>query len=151
MLHNALRDNIFVLKVFAISVFFCSLVIVLTIFGLYVLFYSDTTEGIPAHSVLVHAIKIYHTNRNLAKIVDSVQENLECCGISSAAQGYRDWNLSYQFNCAIANPQPEECAVALSNPLLPTMRSLECWQNTLKKRHQDLEHDIFTSGCLRPL
>ncbi|VDM54010.1 unnamed protein product [Angiostrongylus costaricensis] len=162
---GALRDNIFLLKVFAICVFFCYLAIVLTTFGLFVLFYSDTTEGLSAHGVLVYAIKNYHTNRNLAEIVDSLQENLECCGVSSAAQGYRDWNLSYQFNCTIANPQPEKCGVpfsccrksviseaaGLSNPLLPAMRSLECWQNTLNKRPQDLEHDIYTRGCLQPL
>ncbi|KJH40400.1 tetraspanin family protein [Dictyocaulus viviparus] len=162
---GALRDNIFLLKAFAICVFLCYLVIVVATFGLFVLFYSDTTDGLSAHSVLVYAIKNYHTNRNLAEIVDSLQENLECCGVSSVAQGYRDWNLSYQFNCTTANPQPERCGVpfsccrksviseaaGLSNPLLPAMRSLECWQNTLKKRPQDLEHDIYTRGCLQPL
>ncbi|RCN45124.1 hypothetical protein ANCCAN_08878 [Ancylostoma caninum] len=31
------------------------------------------------------------------------------------------------------------------------MRSLECWQNALSKRPQELEHDIYTRGCLQPL
>lgn len=31
------------------------------------------------------------------------------------------------------------------------MRSLECWQNALQKRPQELEHDIHTRGCLHPL
>ncbi|EPB75122.1 tetraspanin family protein [Ancylostoma ceylanicum] len=97
--------------------------------------------------------------------VVSLIGSLECCGVSSAAQGYRDWNLSYQFNCSTSNPQPEKCGVPFSccrksviseaagssNPLLPAMRSLECWQNALSKRPQELEHDIYTRGCLQPL
>ncbi|KHJ87163.1 tetraspanin family protein [Oesophagostomum dentatum] len=92
-------------------------------------------------------------------------KTLECCGVSSAAQGYRDWNLSYQYNCSTSNPQPEKCGVPFSccrksviseaagssNPLLPAMRSLECWQNALSKRPQELEYDIYTRGCLQPL
>lgn len=39
---------------------------------------------------------------------------LECCGVSSIAQGYRDWNMSYQFNCTTSNPQPEKCGVPFS-------------------------------------
>ncbi|VDL70303.1 unnamed protein product [Nippostrongylus brasiliensis] len=162
---GALRDNITLLKTFAICVFFCYIAVVIVTFGLFVLFYSDTTDGFSAHNVLLYAIRNYHTNRNLAEIVDSLQENLECCGVSSVAQGYRDWNLSYQFNCTASNPQPEKCGVPFSccrksviseaagssNPLLPAMRSLECWQNTLNKRPQDLEHDIYTRGCLQPL
>ncbi|VDM82665.1 unnamed protein product [Strongylus vulgaris] len=31
------------------------------------------------------------------------------------------------------------------------MRSLECWQNALSKRPQELEYDIYTRGCLQPL
>ncbi|VDO93296.1 unnamed protein product [Heligmosomoides polygyrus] len=162
---GALRDNIFLLKAFAICVFFCYIVIVLMTFAVFVLFYSDATDGFSAQSVLMYAIKNYHTNRNLAELIDSLQENLKCCGVSSIAQGYRDWNMSYQFNCSTSNPQPEKCGVPFSccrksviseaagssNPLLPAMRSLECWQNTLTKRPQDLEHDIYTRGCLQPL
>ncbi|KAK6009148.1 tetraspanin family protein [Ostertagia ostertagi] len=150
---------------FATCVFFCYIVIVIATFALFVLFYSDTTDGFTAHSILVYAVKNYHINRNLAEIVDSLQENLKCCGVSSTAQGYRDWNLSYQFNCSASNPQPEKCSVPFSccrksviseaagssDSLLPAMRSLECWQNTLNKRPQDLEHDIYTRGCLQPL
>ncbi|CAJ0609537.1 unnamed protein product [Cylicocyclus nassatus] len=162
---GALRDNIFLLKTFAICVFFCYIVIVVATCVLFILFYSDTTEGFSAQTVLMYAIRNYHTNRNIAEIVDSLQENLECCGVSSAAQGYRDWNLSYQYNCSTYNPQPEKCGVPFSccrksviseaagssNPLLPAMRSLECWQNALNKRPQELEYDIYTRGCLQPL
>uniref|UniRef100_A0A915AYJ6 Tetraspanin n=1 Tax=Parascaris univalens TaxID=6257 RepID=A0A915AYJ6_PARUN len=162
---GALRDNITLLKTFALSVFFCYVVIVVFTFFLFILFYSDTTEGLSAHSILLYSIKKYHTNRNLADFVDYVQEQLECCGASSVSQGYRDWQLSDQFNCSSTNPYPEKCgvpfsccrrsviseAVGSSNPLLPAMRSLECWQNAQTKRAQDLEAELHTRGCLQPL
>ncbi|VDM13941.1 unnamed protein product, partial [Wuchereria bancrofti] len=81
-------------------------------------------------------------------------------------QGYRDWQLSDQFNCNPANPYPEKCGVPFScckrsvvseaaagssNPLLPAMRSLQCWQNAQTKRPQELEADLHTRGCLQPL
>lgn len=37
------------------------------------------------------------------------------------------------------------------NPLYPAIRSLQCWQNAQKKADQEVDNDIFTSGCLQPL
>ncbi|VDM50774.1 unnamed protein product [Toxocara canis] len=111
---GALRDNITLLKTFALSVFFCYIVVVVSTFFLFILFYSDTTEGLSAHSILLYSIKKYHTNRNLADFVDYIQEQLECCGASSVSQGYRDWQLSEQFNCSSVNPYPEKCGVPFS-------------------------------------
>lgn len=44
-----------------------------------------------------------------------------------------------------------EAAAASINPLLPAMRSLQCWQNAQTKRSQELEADLYTRGCLQPL
>uniref|UniRef100_A0A914CTC9 Tetraspanin n=1 Tax=Acrobeloides nanus TaxID=290746 RepID=A0A914CTC9_9BILA len=102
---------------------------------------------------------------NLADFIDYTQEQLECCGASSVSQGFRDWQLSEQFNCNTSNPYPEKCGVPYSccrksvvseaagslNPLLQSMRSLECWQNAQSKRIQDIEADIYVRGCLYPL
>uniref|UniRef100_A0A1I8A3V8 Tetraspanin n=1 Tax=Steinernema glaseri TaxID=37863 RepID=A0A1I8A3V8_9BILA len=162
---GALRDNVFLLKTFALCVFFSYVVLVICTFVVFMLFYSDTTEGLSAHSILLYSIKRYHTNRNLADFVDYIQEQLECCGASSMSQGYRDWQLSEQFQCETTNPYPEKCGVPFScckravvseaagssNPLLPAMRSLQCWQNAQTKRVQDLEQDLHTRGCLQPL
>ena len=90
---------------------------------------------------------------------------LECCGVSSMSQGFRDWQFSEQYNCNTSNPYPEKCGVPYSccrrsvvseaagssNPLLPAMRSLQCWQNAQSKRVQDLETDIYVRGCLQPV
>ncbi|VDN59774.1 unnamed protein product [Dracunculus medinensis] len=162
---GALRDNIFLLKSFALSVFFCYILLVLSTFMIFILFYSDTIDGISANSILFYSVKNYHKNRNIADFIDYVQEQFECCGVSSASQGYRDWQLSHQFNCSVANPYPERCGVPFSccrrsviseavgskNPLLPSMRSLECWQNAQNKRPQEAEASLHTRGCLQPL
>ncbi|GMT06084.1 hypothetical protein PENTCL1PPCAC_28258, partial [Pristionchus entomophagus] len=162
---GALRDNISLLKTFAMSVFFWYIVLVLGTFCLFILFYADNPDGLSAQTILQYSIQRYHNNRNIADLVDYLQEQLECCGVSSVAAGFRDWGLSSQFNCSDTNPYPEKCGVPYSccrrsvvseaagsaNPLLPAMRSLECWQNALKKRPQDLENDIHTRGCLLPL
>uniref|UniRef100_A0AC34GU05 Tetraspanin n=1 Tax=Panagrolaimus sp. ES5 TaxID=591445 RepID=A0AC34GU05_9BILA len=91
--------------------------------------------------------------------------SLECCGVSSMSQGFRDWQLNEQYNCNASNPYPEKCGVPYSccrrsviseaagslNPLVPAMRSLQCWQNAQTKRTQDLETDIYVRGCLQPV
>jgi hypothetical protein len=164
-LFGALRDNVHLLKMFALFVFFFYILLVLSTFFLFILFYSDTSEGISAHSILLYSIKKYHTNRNLADFVDYLQEQLECCGVSSMSQGFRDWQLNEQYNCNASNPYPEKCGVPYSccrrsviseaagslNPLVPAMRSLQCWQNAQTKRTQDLETDIYVRGCLQPV
>uniref|UniRef100_A0A7E4VKJ3 Tetraspanin n=1 Tax=Panagrellus redivivus TaxID=6233 RepID=A0A7E4VKJ3_PANRE len=164
-LFGSLRDNVALLKAFALCVFLFYILIVMGASFLFILFYSDTSEGISAHSILLYSIKKYHTNRNIGDFVDYVQEQMECCGVSSMSQGFRDWQLSEQFNCNASNPYPEKCGVPFSccrktviseaagsaNPLLPAMRSLQCWQNAQTKRVQDLETDIYVRGCLQPV
>uniref|UniRef100_A0A914IAJ9 Tetraspanin n=1 Tax=Globodera rostochiensis TaxID=31243 RepID=A0A914IAJ9_GLORO len=163
-LFGALRDNVCLLKLFALFVFLSYLVLVVFTCFLFLLFYSDTTgdeKGISAQYVLHYSIRRYHTNRNVADFVDYMQEQLECCGSTS----FRDWNLSEQFKCNSSNPYPERCGIPFSccrrsvagganggqNPLAPAIRSLQCWQNAQKKREQQLDSDIYVAGCLQPL
>ncbi len=130
------------------------------------LFYTDTAEGITAQSVFLHSIRKYHTNRNIADFVDYIQEQLECCG-SAASAGYRDWQLSEQFSCNQTNLNPERCGVPFSccrrsvvsgqgsggslDPLVGSIRSIQCWQNVQTKSEHDLEQDIYLRGCLQPM
>uniref|UniRef100_A0A915DBT0 Tetraspanin n=1 Tax=Ditylenchus dipsaci TaxID=166011 RepID=A0A915DBT0_9BILA len=104
----------YVIMSFCSNVFFAYIFLVISTFVLFMLFYSDTAEGISAHSVLLYSIKKYHTNRNVADFVDYLQEQLECCGTSSSAQGFKDWQLNEQFKCNQTNPYPEKCGVPFS-------------------------------------
>nr|CAD2156473.1 unnamed protein product [Meloidogyne enterolobii] len=153
---GALRDNVFLLKLFALCVFF----------GYLLLFYSDvsgeSSTFISIQSVLLHSIARYHSNKNYADFIDYLQEQLECCGSTT----FHDWQFSEQFKCNASNPYPERCGVPYSccrksvvsragagevNPLTPAIRSIQCWQNAQKKREQELDSDIYVLGCLQPL
>ncbi len=56
--------------------FFAYVILVVATFVLFILFYSDTTDGLSAHSILLHSIENYHANRNLADFVDYLQEQV---------------------------------------------------------------------------
>lgn len=164
---GSLRDNVFLLKLFALCVFFGYLFLVVCTCLLFLLFYSDvtgeTSTFISIQSVLLHSIARYHSNKNYADFIDYLQEQLECCGSTT----FHDWQFSEQFKCNATNPYPERCGVPYSccrksvvsragagevqNPLTPAIRSIQCWQNAQKKREQELDSDIYVLGCLQPL
>ncbi|CAJ0570485.1 unnamed protein product, partial [Mesorhabditis spiculigera] len=127
---GALRDNISLLKIFAICVFFCYICIVVLTFGVFVLFFTDSTEGLSAHSIMMQSVKKYHSNRNLADFVDYIQEQMECCGVSSISAGYRDWAMSPQFNCTPTNPYPENCKL-----VPPTLYNRPCDRSSAGGMH----------------
>lgn len=54
----------------------------------------------------------YREDTNLQNLIDVMQINFKCCGISD--QGYKDWNRNIYFNCNESNPSPERCAVPFS-------------------------------------
>ncbi|CAK5088690.1 unnamed protein product [Meloidogyne enterolobii] len=163
---GALRDNVFLLKLFALCVFFGYLLLVVSTCLLFLLFYSDvsgeSSTFISIQSVLLHSIARYHSNKNYADFIDYLQEQLECCGSTT----FHDWQFSEQFKCNASNPYPERCGVPYSccrksvvsragagevNPLIPAIHSIQCWQNAQKKREQELDSDIYVLGCLQPL
>ena len=90
---GALRDNIQLLKTvsvwyswgfrwtetplqFAMSLFLCYIILVTGTFSLFILFYADNVEGMSAQTVLTYAVKQYSNNRNIADIVDYMQEQV---------------------------------------------------------------------------
>ncbi|KAI6188397.1 Tetraspanin [Aphelenchoides besseyi] len=168
-LFGSLRDHATLLKISVWLAATSFVAVVIGVFGLFLIFYADSADIFSMNAILTYAIKKYHVNHNMADIVDYVQENLECCGIRSLSQGYRDWHLSDQFHCnrtnLFVNPYPERCGVPFSccrksvqpdtiiqsGSLLPAMRSLECWQNAQTKRPQELENDLYIRGCTAPL
>lgn len=66
---------------FALSVFFCYILLVLSTFMIFILFYSDTIDGISANSILFYSVKNYHKNRNIADFIDYVQEQVSFLSI----------------------------------------------------------------------
>uniref|UniRef100_A0A914NCG4 Uncharacterized protein n=1 Tax=Meloidogyne incognita TaxID=6306 RepID=A0A914NCG4_MELIC len=77
---GALRDNVFLLKLFALCVFFGYLLLVVSTCLLFLLFYSDvsgeSSTFISIQSVLLHSIARYHSNKNYADFIDYLQEQV---------------------------------------------------------------------------
>uniref|UniRef100_A0AC35U7R7 Tetraspanin n=1 Tax=Rhabditophanes sp. KR3021 TaxID=114890 RepID=A0AC35U7R7_9BILA len=164
---GSLRENATLLKLFSFTIFASYIIIVVFAFLVFFTFYTHPDDNISAQSILLYAIKHYHTNKNVAEIVDYVQEQFECCGATSVSQGYRDWLLNEQFVCNSTNPYPERCGVPFSccrrshsndesetaqtNKLVPAMAAFHCWKNVQDKKVQDVESRINTYGCIFPL
>ena len=60
-------------------------------------------------------IQNYRDDLDFQNLIDLVQKDFECCGISSS--GYRDWSKNPYFNCTEDrddNPSVERCGVPFS-------------------------------------
>ena len=60
-------------------------------------------------------IQSYRDDLDFQNIIDLVQQDFECCGISS--EGYKDWSKNEYFNCTANkedNPSVERCGVPYS-------------------------------------
>lgn len=54
----------------------------------------------------------YRDDSNLQNIIDLVQTEFKCCGVSD--KGYKDWSKNIYFECLDSNPSRERCAVPYS-------------------------------------
>ena len=54
----------------------------------------------------------YREDSNLQNLIDIIQLQFKCCGISD--HGYKDWSMNIYFNCTFINPSSERCAVPFS-------------------------------------
>lgn len=57
-------------------------------------------------------ISNYRDDLDFQNLIDLVQTDFNCCGISS--EGYKDWSKNVYFNCTEGNPSPEKCGVPYS-------------------------------------
>ena len=57
-------------------------------------------------------ITLYREDSNLQNLIDIVQMEFKCCGVSD--HGFKDWSMNIYFNCSATNPSNERCAVPFS-------------------------------------
>ncbi|XP_074600323.1 tetraspanin-33-like [Brevipalpus obovatus] len=113
---GALRENLCFLKLY-------SLMLLLLFIGEIVLstvafIFPNNVSYFLKDILSKDPIMKYRDDTNLQNLIDVVQTNFKCCGISD--QGYKDWSRNIYFNCSDSNPSPERCAVPFSccrNPM----------------------------------
>lgn len=106
---GSLREQVPVLKAFALSVFISYILLVILTFFLFLLFYSESSSGISIRTVLTTAVNNYGTNPNWRDVMDWLHSALNCCGATES--GYKDWGMTETYNCTAANKLPEACGV----------------------------------------
>lgn len=110
---GALRENMFLLRFYSL----CLLIFFLaemTLLALSFIYPNKLTEFLETE-LSEKLIQSYRDDLDFQNLIDLVQQDFECCGISS--EGYRDWSKNEYFNCTERkedNPSVERCGVPYS-------------------------------------
>lgn len=107
---GALRENLCLLKLYSLMllILFIGEIVLSTVAFVFPNSLSHYLKDTLAKDPLMK----YRDDANLQNLIDVIQRELKCCGISDA--GYKDWSQNIYFNCSISNPSPEKCAVPYS-------------------------------------
>ena len=107
---GALRENLCLLKLYSLMLLllFIGEIVLATLAFLFPNSLSHYVKDKLSKEPLIK----YRDDANLQNIIDYIQEELHCCGISDA--GYKDWSQNIYFNCSPTNPSSERCSVPYS-------------------------------------
>lgn len=110
---GALRENMCLLRFYSL----CLLIFFLaemTLLALSFIYPNKLTEFLETE-LSEKLIQRYRDDLDFQNLIDLVQQDFECCGISS--EGYQDWSKNEYFNCTKNkedNPSVERCGVPYS-------------------------------------
>lgn len=149
---GALRENMCLLRFYSL----CLLIFFLaemTIIALGFIYPNKLTEFMET-KLSDQLIQSYRDDLDFQNIIDLVQQDLECCGISS--DGYLDWSKNEYFNCTKTkeeNPSVERCGVPYSccrpDNQEGLLVNLMCGFGVqLEKDKVEVIRRIFTRGCI---
>lgn len=137
---GALRENICLLKFFSVAlgvIFFLQILL-----GVLVFIFKGEFEKIVKEKLEDTVVK-YRDNADLRSIIDKVQRDFECCGVTN----YHDWNDNIYFNCS--QETTESCGVP-SSCCKKDKDNKQCGykirEDTPEKR-TEAEDVIYTRGC----
>jgi len=147
---GALRENMFLLRFYSL----CLLIFFLaemTLLALSFIYPNKLTEFLETE-LSEKLIQSYRDDLDFQNLIDLVQQDFECCGISS--EGYRDWSKNEYFNCTVNpqdNPSVERCGVPYSCCRQPDggLVNLMCgFQVQEEKDPTDVMLKINMHGCI---
>ncbi|KAH7934928.1 hypothetical protein HPB52_002000 [Rhipicephalus sanguineus] len=144
---GALRENTCLLNVY--SSFITALLLINLVVGLIVFFLPSQIKKLLSETFSMELIVHYRDSPDFQRLMDSIQERMQCCGISK--RNFRDWNANMYFNCSRANPSSERCSVPYScckRNSTEQVVSLSCGRNVLNMTDYDAWFQVYTGNCL---
>ncbi|XP_075527733.1 uncharacterized protein LOC142559922 [Dermacentor variabilis] len=144
---GALRENTCLLNVY--SSFITALLLINLVVGLIVFFLPSQIKKLLSETFSMELIVHYRDSPDFQRLMDSIQERMQCCGISR--RNFRDWNANMYFNCSRANPSSERCSVPYScckRNSTEQVVSLSCGRSVLNMTDYDAWFQVYTGNCL---
>jgi len=158
---GALRENMCLLRFYSLCLLLFFLA-EMTVIALGFIYPHKLTEFLEKE-LSQKLIQSYRDDLDFQNIIDLIQQDFECCGLSSF--GYEDWNKNEYFNCTEENPSVERCGVPYScchvdeDSIVPL--NLMCGfevQSTLREKKENRAKDIGdvmskinTRGCIETI
>lgn len=151
---GAVREHVLLLKSFYICLSIV-LVIELVCGGLIIVCYTEPAARdilrLTPETLLKRAILQYMDDKSIRKLMDTIQRQFTCCGISATDEGYKDWRLNMYYNCTEQNPSifrcavPESCCIYYPGERMNTM----CGFGKTNKELGEVQGWIYTRGCTK--
>nr|XP_022338108.1 tetraspanin-33-like isoform X1 [Crassostrea virginica] len=151
---GAAREHVLLLKSFYICLSIV-LVVELVCGVLVIVCYTEPAARdylrLTPETLLKRAILQYMDDKNIKKLMDTIQRQFKCCGISTTDEGYRDWRLNMYYNCTTENPSiyrcavPESCCIYYPGERMNTM----CGFGKTDRELSEVQGWIYTRGCAK--
>lgn len=143
---GALRENLCLLKLyFWVLTLFLMVELVIAIACIV---FPWKSREIAEYMLSDRLIEDYRESDNSRDLVDTIQMNVQCCGMTS--EGYLDWNKNEYFNCSDSSPSREKCGVPPSccRSFKTEEGSMTCGYNVQKMKESEAGDVIYTRGCV---
>ena len=153
---GALRENLCLLKFYSL----CLLLFFLAEMALAALgfIFPHKISHFLEESLSDELIKSYRDDLDFQNLIDLVQSEFQCCGISS--DGFRDWSKNEYFNCTKDpkdNPSVERCGVPFSCCLSGGVNSITdddlvnimCGFGVQELKDVEVTTKINRTGCIQ--
>lgn len=153
---GALRENMCLLKFYSL----CLLMFFLVEMALAALgfIFPHKVTGFLEGTLSDELIQNYRDDLDFQNLIDLVQKDFECCGISSL--GYKDWSKNAYFNCTEHvqdNPSVERCGVPFSCCLKDVQKgfsgddglvNIMCGFGVQELSDKEVVKKIHVQGCI---
>ncbi|XP_056004493.1 tetraspanin-33-like isoform X2 [Ostrea edulis] len=151
---GAIREHSLMLKSFYICLSIV-LVIELACAILVIVCYTEPAARdflrLTPETLLKRAIVQYMEDRSIRNLMDTIQRQFNCCGISTTDEGYKDWRLNMYYNCTEENQSifrcavPESCCIYYPGERMNAM----CGFGKTDKKLKEVQTWIYTRGCAK--